>query len=184
MNKDFSTKQILNSNLKWFDFYLSLPVFITIFLGIAFFIFGIVIAATNSGNPAIAGIVIGIWVGGAIVCAFAYVVLKIVTSHKILQIYYLKALVAFAEGSLKQKKSSTQIKNKNNKSTTSNNQKREETDEFDTQTINSNIQKIWEKMDIDEDDDVNTPNDDECPMCFAKITPEDAECPNCGYKLK
>ena len=38
--------------------------------------------------------------------------------------------------------------------------------------------------DIDEEEKINTPQDDECPVCFNKITPHDTECPNCGYNLK
>lgn len=35
-----------------------------------------------------------------------------------------------------------------------------------------------------QNDDVNTANDNECPCCFATISQDDVECPNCGYKLK
>ena len=37
---------------------------------------------------------------------------------------------------------------------------------------------------IDEEEKINTPQGDECPVCFYKITPGDTECPNCGYNLK
>ena len=37
---------------------------------------------------------------------------------------------------------------------------------------------------IDEEEKINTAQEDECPVCFYKITPSDTECPNCGYNLK
>lgn len=36
----------------------------------------------------------------------------------------------------------------------------------------------------DELDKINTPNKDECPCCFSKISVNDKECSYCGYKLK
>ena len=37
---------------------------------------------------------------------------------------------------------------------------------------------------MDELDEMNIPNQDECPCCFNKINVEDNECSYCGYKLK
>ncbi|MBQ8196821.1 MAG: hypothetical protein IJZ73_02030 [Clostridia bacterium] len=37
---------------------------------------------------------------------------------------------------------------------------------------------------VNDIDDINTPNEDECPCCFNKINANDKECSFCGYKLK
>ena len=46
------------------------------------------------------------------------------------------------------------------------------------------IMKLKKKEDVDEDDEINKPNDNECPICFNQISPNDNECPFCGFKLK
>ena len=47
------------------------------------------------------------------------------------------------------------------------------------------VASTMEEIETDGDniDDVNEPQEDECPCCFYKIKPTDKECPNCGWNL-
>ena len=51
------------------------------------------------------------------------------------------------------------------------------------QVINSIIKETTEEN-LKTENDVNEPNENECPNCFFIISPDDTECPNCGYILK
>ena len=98
MQTNKTTKQIIAENSKWFDFYLVLPKIFTIIIGCVFFIGGIVgmgILASFGRDFVSKGMIcmLGLWVGGATVCAAFYFLLKLSLSYKILHIYYLKKLV-------------------------------------------------------------------------------------------
>ena len=63
-----------------------------------------------------------------------------------------------------------------------NNMKIDMIDKITNEVIND--YEIEKKEDVDEDDEINKPNDNECPICFNQISPNDNECPFCGFKLK
>lgn len=79
-NKDAA---IIAENEKWFNVWRLLPKIITIVFAVIFFLAAII----QRGWMTIVFLVIG-----AVFCALTYVILKLITSYKILHIYYLKKL--------------------------------------------------------------------------------------------
>lgn len=82
---EWTDKQIIESNEKWFKFFVYVPKIATAIVALLFFVIGI-----NVGSG---GETLGIFAIGAIVCVIVYAAAKLSLAYKILYIYYLKELI-------------------------------------------------------------------------------------------
>ena len=82
---EWTDKQIIESNEKWFKFFVYVPKIATAIVALLFFVIGI-----NVGSG---GETLGIFAIGAIVCVIVYAAAKLSLAYKILHIYYLKELI-------------------------------------------------------------------------------------------
>ncbi len=78
---------LIESNEKWFSFYEALPWVLTIFLAIASIVFAIIFSLVF--DHFLLWIILGV---GIVLCLLTFVLLKITSSYKILNIYYLKKI--------------------------------------------------------------------------------------------
>lgn len=88
MNNYTQDDIIIDEYNNWFNFYFKLPLILTILIGVACFVLGIVFADLFDGA------IIVFWLVGAVVSALTYFITKISLSAIILNIYYLKSIDA------------------------------------------------------------------------------------------
>ena len=89
----FEEKDMVESNEKWFSFYTMIPKIAAIVIAVGCFITGIVFAAAE-----IPVFILVFWFGGAALAGLTYVIAKIATAGKILQITYLKQIAEHSGG--------------------------------------------------------------------------------------
>ena len=95
LNFHKTDEEILETNQKWFKFYVYFPEIITLILGALFFLGGLIYsceACDYLDFDEIIGPLLTLWVVGAIVSGIIYALTKLSMSHKILEIYYLKQI--------------------------------------------------------------------------------------------
>ena len=90
-NYHYITKeeQEFGENKKWFDIFKKLPLIFTLGLALLFFVMGIVWGVED--EP---GVLLLVWIIGAIVCAITYFVYKVVLSYVVLHISYLEEILS------------------------------------------------------------------------------------------
>ncbi len=81
---EWTDEKIIESNEKWFKFFVYVPKISTAIFALLFFVIGI-----NMGSG---GETLGVFAIGAIVCVVVYAAAKLSLAYKILHIYYLKEL--------------------------------------------------------------------------------------------
>ena len=89
----FEEKDVVESNEKWFSFYTMIPKNAAIVIAVGCFITGIGFAAAEM--PVF---ILVFWFGGAALAGLTYVIAKIATAGKILQITYLKKIADCSGG--------------------------------------------------------------------------------------